>query len=233
MHLDRLEYKKDFLKGFDGRCRIMSALFLIAALTNVKSFFVLVCVIILCFFVLFRDIYVTFLRLLPVNVFVMALWLPVLISGEMQSALLYTLRINCAALLYMCFVIPMSISNIACSLSKLKVQDKLIALLILTYRYIFLLNEKFFTALKSMRLRNQLKNDVSVWRSLSAVFTSSIINAIMRGKKVWIAMQSRGFDGAFPITIIFKWRFRDTVLLLFSIICSIFIVMSEEILEKI
>jgi cobalt/nickel transport system permease protein len=229
MYLDRLEYKKDFLKDFDGRCRIMSALFLIAALTNSKDFFVLICIIFLCFAVLCRDVYITFLRLLPVNVFVIALWLPVLINGEMKSALLYTLRINCAALLYMCFVIPMSISNIAGSLFKLKVPDKLIALFILTYRYIFLLNEKFFIALKSMQLRNQIKNDVSVWRSLGAVFTSSIVNAIYRSRKVWIAMQSRGFDGVFPITFIFKWRFRDTVLLAFSIICSAFFIILEKI----
>ncbi|GHV82943.1 hypothetical protein AGMMS50212_02830 [Spirochaetia bacterium] len=229
MYLERLEYKKDFFKGFDGRCRIISAFFIIAALTGTNNFFVLICIILLCIIVLVREFYITLWRLLPVNIFIITLWLPALVSGNFYSAILYTLRINCAALLYMCFVIPMSISEIACSLSKLKTPDKLITLFILTYRYVFLLNEKFFTALKSMRLRNQLKSNLSVWRSLGAVFSSAIVSAIIRGKKVWTAMQSRGFDGSFPITVTFKWRLRDTALLLFSIISSAFIVIFEKI----
>jgi cobalt/nickel transport system permease protein len=229
MYLERLEYKKDFFHSFDGRCRIIAAFFFIAALANAKSFIILGGVIFLCTAVTFRELRITVLRLIPVNIFIISLWLPVLLGGEIHTALLYTLRINCAALLYICFIIPMSISNLSGSLSKLKVPDKLIALLILTYRYIFLLNEKFNTVLKSMRLRNQSKNNIDVWRSLGAVFTTGIVCAIYRGKKVWTAMKCRGFDGSFPITIIFKWTLRDTILLIFSIICSVFIMIAGNI----
>ncbi|GMO46140.1 MAG: hypothetical protein Ta2G_01200 [Termitinemataceae bacterium] len=228
MHLEGLEYKKDFLKGFDGRCRIIAAFFLIAVLANTKSFVVLGSVILLCAIVLLRELYVTFLRLVPVNIFIITLWLPVLLGSEIHAAILYTLRINCAALLYMLFVIPMSISNIAGSLSTLRVPDKLIALLILTYRYIFLLNEKLRTSLKSMQLRTQRKNNFYIWRSLGAVFTTVIVSAIFRGEKIWTAMQCRDFEGSFPLTIIFKWSLRDTVLMAFSVACCAFIVIVEK-----
>ncbi|GMO42912.1 MAG: cobalt ECF transporter T component CbiQ [Termitinemataceae bacterium] len=228
MHLEHLEYKKDFLKGFDGRCRIIAAFFFIAVLANVKSFIILCSVIVLIIAILIRDFYITLLRLVPVNIFIITLWLPVLLGSDVHAALLYTLRINCAALLYMLFVIPMSISNIAGSLSTLRVPDKLIALLILTYRYIFLLNEKFQITLKSMRLRNQRKNSTSVWHSLGAVFTTSIVSTISRGEKIWTAMQCRGFNGSFPLTIIFKWSLRDTVLIAFSVACCAFIVIVEK-----
>ncbi|GHT50008.1 hypothetical protein FACS1894102_5230 [Spirochaetia bacterium] len=184
-------------------------------------------VILLCAIILFGDIFVTLLRLAPVNIFIITLWIPVLLGAPTLTALLYTLRINCAALLYMCFVIPMSISSIASALLKLKCSDKLIALLILTYRYIFLLNEKFFTALKSMRLRSLSKNNIAQWRSLGAVFTGAIITAMIRGEKVWTAMQCRGFDGKFPVTVVFQWKLRDTVMLILSVTCSVFFAIME------
>ncbi|GHV73023.1 cobalt ECF transporter T component CbiQ [Spirochaetia bacterium] len=223
MYLDRLEFKKDLLKGFDARCRLLSGAVLIASLVSSKNDMILTAALFVSIAVLFRELRVTFLRLIPVNMMAIALWLPVLCGGNMQSAFIYTLRLNAAALTYMCFVIPMSISVIASSLTKLKVPNKLISLFILTYRYIFLLHERFWTAQKSMRLRNTIHNDVGMWRSLSAVFSSSLVGAHLRGEKVWIAMLARGFDGSFPVTAAFHWRLRDTALLTISILFSIFI----------
>jgi cobalt/nickel transport system permease protein len=225
MYLDRLEYKKDLLKGFDARCRLLSGAVLIASLVSSKNDMVLAAAIGVSIAVLFRELRVTFLRLIPVNMMAVALWLPVLFGGNRHTAFIYTLRINSAALMYMCFVIPMSISAIASSLTKLKTPYKLISLFILTYRYIFLLHERFWTAQKSMRLRNTMHNDVSIWRSLSAVFSSSLAGAHFRGGKVWIAMLARGFDGSFPVTLAFRWRLRDTALLTISILCSVFILL--------
>ncbi|GHV76528.1 cobalt ECF transporter T component CbiQ [Spirochaetia bacterium] len=223
MYLDRLEYKKDLLKSFDGRCRLLSGAFLIAALVCSKNDLVLAAAIGVSMVILFRELRVTFLRLIPVNMMAVALWLPVAFGTPIHTACIYTLRINAAAMMYMCFVIPMSISAIASSLTKLKAPDKLISLFILTYRYIFLLHDRFWTAQKSMRLRNTSYNDVGIWRSLSAVFSSSLVNAHLRGGKVWVAMLARGFDGSFPVTVLFHWRLRDTALLTISLLFSIVI----------
>ncbi|GHT87183.1 cobalt ECF transporter T component CbiQ [Spirochaetia bacterium] len=223
MYLDRLEYKKDLLKSFDGRCRLLSGAFLIAALVCSKNDMILAAAIGVRMVVLFREIRITFLRLIPVNMMAIALWLPVAFGTSIHTAFIYTLRLNAAAMMYMCFVIPMSISAIASSLTKLKAPDKLISLFILTYRFIFLLHDRFWTAQKSMRLRNTIHNDVGMWRSLSAIFSTSIAGAHFRGEKVWIAMMARGFDGSFPVTVSFRWRLRDTALLTISILCSVLI----------
>jgi cobalt/nickel transport system permease protein len=229
MYLDRLEYKKDLLRGFDGRCRIISGVFLIAALVHSTEPALLAAAMALCLAVLCRELRVTFLRLLPVNIMAIALWAPVIVTSNGWSAFVYTLRINSAALLYMCFIIPMGISVTASSLSKLKVPTKLVSLFILTYRYIFLLHDRFWTAQKSMRLRGAVyrrgavHTDVAVWRSLAAVFASSVVGAIGRGHRVWTAMLARGFAGSFPVVVAFRWRLRDTVLLSASMACAIFI----------
>jgi energy-coupling factor transporter transmembrane protein EcfT len=111
-YLDRLEFKKDVLKGFDGRCRFISVLFLIASLVNSNNKIILLSAVLVCLGLLIREFRVSFLRLLPVNMMAVALWwLPVLFGVNANTALLYTLRINAAALLYMCFIIPDQFKN--------------------------------------------------------------------------------------------------------------------------
>ena len=213
MYLDRLEYKRDTLCIFDGRCRLLSFILLAAAVLSTPSYAITGGAALLCMAALIREIRVTALRLIPVNVMSAALWLPVAFGFAPSKALLYTLRINCAALLSMCFVFPMGVSALAASMAGLGAPKKLISLFLLTYRYIFFLYERLFSALTSMRLRCTLQNDLYRWRSISAVFATALTGALFRGKKVWAAMLCRGFDGAFPVTVLLKWKFRDSLLL--------------------
>ncbi|MDR1904377.1 MAG: energy-coupling factor transporter transmembrane protein EcfT [Treponema sp.] len=225
MYLDRLTYRNDIFKGFDGRCRLISCVVLIMAIVNATAVLVLIGVIVIGMLVLFRDLRITLLRLLPVNVIALALWLPVLFGLKAGAVFLYTLRINAAALVYMGFIIPMSISAIASSLVTLKVPGKLVVLLVLTYRDIFLLFDRFLTAQKSMRLRTTIYNHPHQWRTLSAVFASAIASAVFRSKHIWTALTLRGFDGTFPVTVAFTWRKRDTALLAISIACAVLVLL--------
>ncbi|MDR3356166.1 MAG: energy-coupling factor transporter transmembrane protein EcfT [Spirochaetaceae bacterium] len=213
MYLDRLEYKKDILRPIDGRCRFLAAAVLIAAVVYTTSAEALAACIALCALALSREPRVSGLRLLPVNMMTAALWLPAAFGFGADSALLYTLRINAAALVYMVFIVPMSISAIASSMTRLKVPGKLVSLFILSYRYIFLLGERLSATLSSMRLRSPETGTLQLWRSFAAVFAATTAHAVFRAQKVSMAMVSRGFDGAFPLTLTFKWRTRDTVIL--------------------
>ncbi|MDR2444876.1 MAG: energy-coupling factor transporter transmembrane protein EcfT [Spirochaetaceae bacterium] len=214
MYLDRLEYKKDFLSPVDKRCRFLSAALLIAAAVYTTSAAALSGVIVLCLLPLLRELRVTVLRLIPVNMMTAALWLTVPFGFSMDSAVLYTLRINAAALLYMIFIIPMSVSALASSMTKLRVPEKLVSLFILSYRYIFLLGERLSVTLVSMRLRSPENGTFRLWRSFAAVFAATTARAVFRSQRLSLAMVSRGFDGIFPVTITFKWKARDTVLLI-------------------
>ncbi|MDR2803100.1 MAG: energy-coupling factor transporter transmembrane protein EcfT [Treponema sp.] len=224
MYLDRLEYKKDLLKSFDGRCRLLSAASVIISVVNITNTVLLGGVILASLCVLLREFRVTIQRLIPVNMMAFALWIPVIAGFNPYMALLYTLRINCAALVYMSFVAPMSISVLASSMSALKAPEKLVSLFVLTYRYIFLLYEGLAMALVSMRSRLVKHNIVYQWHSMAAVFAATLTRAAFRAEKVWIAMSSRGFGGSFPIIISFKWRIRDSVLLSISAVFFVVVV---------
>jgi cobalt/nickel transport system permease protein len=213
MYLDRLAFKKDMLNSFDGRCRLLSAALVIIAIVSATNTGLL-CALSLAFLcALIREPGAVIRRLIPVNMMSIALWLPVIAGLSPWSALLYTLRVNCAALAYMCLVAPMSISLIASSLSALALPEKLVSLFVLTYRYIFLLCDGLDTALVSMRSRLSRHATGRQWRSLAAVFAATLTRAALRSEKVRIAMTNRGFAGAFPVTVVFKWRIRDGVLL--------------------
>jgi cobalt/nickel transport system permease protein len=213
MHLDRLEFKNDLLKSFDGRCRLLSAALVIISTTSITDTALLCAVALALLAALGRDLGVAFRRLVPVNLMAVALWLPLVAGFSPHSALLYTLRINCAALAHMCFVAPMGIGRIASSMSALKTPEKLVSLFVLTHRYIFLLHGGLATALISMRSRLPESAALRQWRSLAAVFAATLARAAFRAEKVNVAMASRGFDGSFPAVVSFRWRARDSVLL--------------------
>jgi cobalt/nickel transport system permease protein len=213
MYLDRLEYKKDFLRFVDGRCRFVSAVALIIGAVYTTSIAALSVGIAACLILLCREPRVTAVRLLAVNAVTAAVWVSLVIGMEAGRALLYTLRINAAALLYMAFVIPMGAGAIAQSLLGLRVPDKLASLFVLTYRSLFLMGGRLSTALVSMRLRSPENGTFRQWRSFAAVFASVTAAAVFRSRRVSLAMMARGFDGALPRTRKYEWKPRDTAVL--------------------
>lgn len=220
MYLDRLEYSKDLFGRFDGRCRLIAAVVLISALISATGAGVPCVCIAACLAVSARELRVTVLRLLPVNAMAVALWLPVVAGGSPETALLYSLRVNCAALLYMCLISPMSTSRLAASMSALRAPGKLVTLFILTYRHVFLLYEGLATALISMRLRLAERGHIYRWRALAAVFSTTLVRAAIRSERVAVAMASRGFDGDFPSADKLRWKPIDSALLATAVIIA-------------
>jgi cobalt/nickel transport system permease protein len=213
MYLDRLAFKKDLLKSFDGRCRLLAAALFILSMVSATNIVLLSAAAAALLCAAPGEFSVTIRRLIPVNMMAAVLWLPLLAGFSPHSALLYTLRINCAALAYMRFAAPMGISLIASSLSALKTPEKLVSLFVLSYRYIFLLYESLATTLAAMRSRLPENATLYQWRSLAAVFAATLTRSALRSEKIRIAMLSRGFDGGFPRTVSFAWRLRDSALL--------------------
>jgi cobalt/nickel transport system permease protein len=223
--IDRLELNGrsppvSLLRRLDPRCRIVTAVALITLAVQLEASVSLIALILICLVFLVSALRVVLLRLLPVNVFTLALWLSLPLGARFgglspAAALLYTLRINAAALLYMALVIPLGIGGLSNALSSLHIPPKLISLLLLTHRFIFVMYERVFSSALSLRIRKPRGMTApTLWRSYAGLLSSSLIGADIRSRKVWTALVSRGFDGAFPVTEEFRWRARDTVALL-------------------
>lgn len=212
MYLDRLEFKNDLLKTFDPRCRLASGAVFIFAVLYITNTILLACLTVSLILLLFRDIKALLPRLSALNLFCAMLFVTMPLGGEpLSAALLYTLRVNAAALLSMLFVVSMGIGNLIPALSKLRVPEKLVSLLMLTYRYLFVIHRQVFYSVLSMRLRRPRETVTMTWRSYAAAFASVLAGAFFRSRKVTLAARARGFDGAFPLTRTLKWKTRDSL----------------------
>jgi cobalt/nickel transport system permease protein len=157
--------------------------------------------------------------------FCAALFITMPLSGYgLAAPLLYTLRVNAAALLAMVFVVPLGIGRLGSTLTKLKVNPKLVSLLLLTYRDLFIIHDRIFRALLSMRLRRPRQTTLAAWRSYTALFASAFAAAFFRSQKISRAAQARGFTGAFPLTVVFRWKARDTMALITACAASTLLV---------
>jgi energy-coupling factor transporter transmembrane protein EcfT len=130
----------------------------------------------------------------------------------------------------MLFIVPLGIGGLANVLLKFHVPKKLAALLILSYRYIFVMYERLSVSLLSMKLREPKKSTLSRWRSHAAVFAAFLASALFRSRKIEIAMRERGFNGAFPVTAVFAWQTRDTVWLAVLLFCGTMLLVMERML---
>jgi cobalt/nickel transport system permease protein len=225
MFINRLEIDKNrfplfLLNYLDPRLRLVAGIVFIALAIQISNYKILITLFAVALAVLMTNSRVVWMRLIPINTFILMLFVslpfgeyltavlnntePLFISS-LHNAVVYAARINIAALLYMIFIIPMGISNLSGALAKIGIPPKLITLLILTYRFIFILWERIFTATLSLRLRKpKTMPKLTELRAYAAMFAAAIISAELRSRKVLMAMEAKGFDGVFPITMDFK-----------------------------
>jgi cobalt/nickel transport system permease protein len=228
MYPGRLTLNNDILKNCDARCRLAAGIVFIMAVVRLSVLHVLFGVILALFFALVRDRKAVIIRMAHVNLFCLMLFITMPLGGESISrALVYTLRINASALAYMFFIIPMKTGVLASAFLTLKVPPKLAALFVLSHRYLFVMYERVFVSLLSMRLRCPSRGTLAVWRAYTAVFSSALASAVVRSKKVSTAMRLRGFDGSFPITGVFRWKLKDSMVLAAVMIVSVSLLIAD------
>ncbi|MHB9291624.1 cobalt/nickel transport system permease protein [Hollandina sp. SP2] len=237
MYLDRLEFKSDSFRAIDPRCRIAAGVCLIFSAVSASNPLILTGLILGAALTLWRDMPRVLARLVPVNIFVLFLWLTLPLNalgtglfaasqaaagglfpkgaggggmeGALKPALVYSLRINASALVYMALIIPLGIGGLINALMKLRFPVKLAALFLLSYRYIFVMYQRVFVSVLSLQLRQPRQSTLGRWRSYAAVFGTALISALHRSQKIGRALQSRGFDGDLPLTRAFTLKPGD------------------------
>jgi cobalt/nickel transport system permease protein len=221
MYIDRPETDKDrpplsLLNRLDPRLRLAAGLVCICLAIQVRDYKILAALIAGALALLIRGGKTLLRRLIPLNTFTALLFVSLPlgelitsavhntephIAAALYKAALYGARINTAALLSMIFIIPLGISVLSGALMKLGVPPKLVTLLILSYRFIFILWERISTAVLSLRLRRpKTMPKLTELRAYAAMFAAAIISAELRSRKIAAAMKARGFDGVFPVT---------------------------------
>jgi cobalt/nickel transport system permease protein len=167
-------------------------------------------------------------RLLVVNGMVALLWamLPFTFPGEallrvgplaasregVLMAARITLKSNAIALAFMGMVATLPPSTIGHALHRLRVPDKLVHLLLMAYRYVFVLEEEYRRLARAARIRGfRPGTDLHTYRTYAYLVGMLFVRAADRAERVRNAMLCRGFRRKFYSLQEFRTTGRDIV----------------------
>ena len=155
-----------------------------------------------------------FKRLAIVNALILFLWLllPFTFKGEalayIGSFAIYrpgvilatqiTLKSNAILLAFIALIATMPFSTLGHSMYRLRVPEKIVYLLLMTYRYIFVIEEEYRRLIRAAKIRGfRPGTNANTYRTYSYVIGMLFVRATARAERVHQAMRCRGFNGKF------------------------------------
>lgn len=169
-------------------------------------------------------------RLMIVNALVLFLWVVVPFTfpgeaafhiGRLQAsreglavAAQITLKSNAIIIALIALVATMPVATAGHALSRLRVPAKLIYLLLMTYRYIFVIEQEYRRLHRAARIRGfQPGTNLHTYRTYAYLLGNLLLRSMDRAQRVYQAMLCRGFRGTYWLLDHFHWQRRDSVFL--------------------
>jgi cobalt/nickel transport system permease protein len=176
-------------------------------------------------------------RILAVNIFILLLWLvlpltfhgpiamklgplPVYSAGITTAAQI-TLKSNAIVLALIALVTTMSFSTLGYSLNWLRVPDKVVHLLLMTYRYVFLIEQEYQRLIRAAQIRGfRPRTNLHTYKTYASIVGMLLVRATLRADRVYKAMLCRGFRRKFYCLYEFKTGGMDWIfaIIMFGII---------------
>jgi cobalt/nickel transport system permease protein len=177
-------------------------------------------------------------RVAMVNGFVLFFWLvvPVTYPGEALFSLgpftgsregvlvsaRITLKSNAILLTFIALIATSSVATLGAALGRLGVPGKIVYLLLLNYRYIFVMEEEYHRLVRSATVRGfQPSTTLHTYRTFAYLVGMLFVRASERAERVYMTMLCRGFSGKFHSLQEFSfsrgdrvWLFSMTIVLL-------------------
>jgi cobalt/nickel transport system permease protein len=148
-------------------------------------------------------------------------WLDVSRQGVSLSARI-TLKSNAILLAFISLIATMTFATLGYALKELMVPPKITHLLLMNYRYVFVIEQEYQRLIRAAKIRGfQPKTSLHTYRTYAYVIGMLLVRAANRAQRVHQAMLCRGFKGSFYSLQEFK---RDRKEWLFSILMTIIII---------
>jgi cobalt/nickel transport system permease protein len=129
-----------------------------------------------------------------------------------------TLKSNAILLGFIALVATSSLSVIGHALNRLYVPEKIVHLLLITYRYVFVIEQEYQRLVRAAKIRGfSPKTDMHTYRTYAYLVGMLFVRASARAERVHQAMMCRGFKGKFYCLSEFSLTRSD---ILFSIIMA-------------
>ena len=205
------------LHRMDPRLKIIAATVFSFQTAISDNFFTLIAALVFAMTVVFLarlNFLLILKRLLIVNGFIFFLWVvlpltfpgdPLFSLGPMDytlSGVILSARITVKSNAILLFLIAMTgtsyLSTLGYALSRLKVPDKIIYLFLITYRYIFVIEQEYRRLIRAARIRCfEPKTNLHTYKTYAYLIAMLFVRASFRAERVYQAMICRGFAGKF------------------------------------
>ncbi len=153
-------------------------------------------------------------RLKPVLLFVVMIWviLPFTHEGEpllrlgpltmtrpgVELCLRITIKSVSILMVFIALLATMTVATLGQALHRLRIPDKLVFLLLMTYRYIAVIQEEYQRLLRAARFRGFVPGtNLHSYRTYAYLAGMLFVRASLRAQRVHNAMLCRGFNGTF------------------------------------
>ncbi len=155
-----------------------------------------------------------FKKMLWVNALIFLLWLmlPFTFKGDILtrigSIVIYkpgvilaaqiTLKSNAILMAFIALIATMSFATIGHALYRMHVPDKIVHLLLMTYRYVFVIEQEYLRLQRATKIRGfRPGTNANTYRTYAYVIGMLFVRAAVRAERVHQAMLCRGFNGRF------------------------------------
>ncbi len=153
-------------------------------------------------------------RLLIVNGLILLLWvvLPLTFEGTplfsmgpftvtregILTSARITLKSNSILLAFISLAATSSLATLGYAMNRLRVPDKIVHLLLMTYRYVFVIELEYRRLVRAAKIRGFCpKTDMHTYRTYAYLIGMIFVRASDRSERVHKAMMCRGFKGKF------------------------------------
>lgn len=167
-------------------------------------------------------------RLVPVNLFVVFLWIflpftqagrtvghlgPLAVTREgLDLALAITLKSNAIMMVTIAMLTTMSVASMGHALNRLYIPKKIVQLLLLTYRYLFVFEEEYRQMARAARMRSfHPGTNLHTYRTYAYMAAMLLVRAHARALRVHQAMKCRGFEGRFLVLDTLRFSRADKI----------------------
>lgn len=206
-----------FVHQLDPRLRLIAACVFSTVVALSRSYQVLTAAVLISFlWIVLAQLPVREIikRVIVLNSFNVLLWifLPLTFQGSLPLALgpltIYkagmamaaqiTLKSNAILLIIMALITTMNLAVLGQALNWLHVPDKIVHLLLMTYRYVFLIEQEYQRLMRAARFRGfRPGTDLHTYKTYASIVGMLFVRSALRADRVQKAMLCRGFKHKF------------------------------------
>jgi cobalt/nickel transport system permease protein len=153
-------------------------------------------------------------RIIIVNSFIVLLWLvlPLTFQGPVAftigplnayrpgitMAAQITLKSNAIVLALMALIATMAFSTLGSALNRLQVPDKIVHLLLMSYRYVFVIEQEYQRLIRAAQIRGfRPRTNLHTYKTYAYIVGMLFVRSAQRADRVYKAMLCRGFKRKF------------------------------------